>query len=138
NGATTPTVRLTLDAVRLPERDLAELVVLTARGAADAARTEESSGQEGYGSAAEALDGLKRLRDDIRESGPAAAIERQRAELGVPRPDLSPDDPRAQAATTPKTAEFPSGVLDMAIEVLERFGPRQGGVGAELGEEGPS
>lgn len=135
-GETTPTVRLALDAVRLPTRDLAELVTVTAREAADAARAEQTLDREGYGSAAEALEGLKQLREEIRESGPAAAIERKRIELGALQPDLPPGDPRARAGIVPNASEFPTSMLDMAIGVLERFGNQPGGVSAELGAHG--
>lgn len=136
SGEAAPTVRLTLDAVRLPVRDLAELITVTACEAADAARAEQTEDEGGYGSAAEALEGLKRLRADIQQSGPAAAIERKRTELGAPQPELPPGDPRAQAAATPNAAEFPTGMLDMAIGVLERFGNRPGGLAADLGDHG--
>ncbi len=42
-GGQAPTVRLTVEAVRLPVRDLAELITNTARDAADAARAAQSA-----------------------------------------------------------------------------------------------
>lgn len=113
-----PQVHLTLEAVRLPARDLAELITWTAREAADAARAE---GQDGPGSAVDALAKLRSLRDGLRDDGLEAVIERERAGFGT-EPDLAPDDPRTMSRLA-LGGTYPTAGLDLAISLLERFQP---------------
>jgi len=124
-----PTVHLTLEAVRLPVRELAELITSTARDAADAERAAQSVEDVPLGSAADALAQLKDLRDGLREDGLNAVIERNRARFGADD-DLPPEDPRVQSRSA-LSSEYPTGNLDMAIAMLERFQGAQGGQGPE-------
>jgi hypothetical protein len=117
-GSPTPTVRLTLDATRLPARDLAELIADTAREAADAARATQSDDDAPLGSAVDALAELKNLRDGIKEGGLNAVIERNRSRFSAD--DLPPDDPRVQSRSA-LSSDYPIANLDMAIAMLERF-----------------
>ncbi|WP_335992239.1 hypothetical protein [Glycomyces sp. MUSA5-2] len=118
-----PVVRLSLDAVRLPVRDLADLVTATARDAADAVRAAQQD--EDLPSSADALAELKNLRDGIRGEGLEAVLERKRAEYGAEDPSRSPDDPRSMTGLGLDMQAFPSAGLDMAIALLERFQPTQ-------------
>jgi hypothetical protein len=129
DGNGTPAVRLSADAVRLPARELAELVAWTAREAADAARDAEAHESR---SAADALAELKNLRDGLNQDGLEAVIERRRADYDAEQPDLSADDLRSMSRLALGT-DFPMAGLDMAIAVLERFGP--GGSGAAAVED---
>lgn len=95
-GSPTPIVRLATEAVRMPARDLAELITYTARDAADAARAAQAPADSAPGSAADALAQLKDLRDSLRENGLKAVIERNRARFGADD-DLPPEDPRVQS-----------------------------------------
>jgi hypothetical protein len=124
-GSPTPTVRLTLDAMRLPARELAELITYTAREAADAARAVKPDEDAPLGSAVDALAELKNLRDSIKEGGLNSAIERNRARFGADD-DLPPEDPRVQSRSA-LSADYPIANLDMAIAMLERFQGAQGG-----------
>lgn len=120
NGA--PVVRLTVEALRLPARELAELVTWTAREAADAVRAAEAHESR---SAADALAELKNLRDGLRQEGLQAVIDRKRAEYGADDEDLPPDDPRSMARMG-LADQIPTAGLDAAIRILERFQPRPG------------
>lgn len=133
-GSPTPTVRLTIEAVRMPARDLAELITYTARDAADAARAAQSAADSSPGSVADALAQLKDLRDGLREDGLNAVIERNRARFGADE-DLPPEDPRVQSRSA-LSSEYPTGNLDMAIAMLERFRGAQGGQGPWDGSDG--
>jgi hypothetical protein len=124
-GSSAPTVRLASEAVRMPARDLAELITYTARDAAAAARAAQSAADASPGSAADALAQLKDLRDGLRENGLNAVIERNRARFGADD-NLPPEDPRAQSRSA-LSSEYPTGNLDMAIAMLERFQGPQGG-----------
>lgn len=124
-GSPTPIVRLATEAVRMPARDLAELITYTARDAADAARAAQAPADSAPGSAADALAQLKDLRDSLRENGLKAVIERNRARFGADD-DLPPEDPRVQSRSA-LSSEYPIGNLDMAIAMLERFQVAQGG-----------
>jgi hypothetical protein len=129
----TPTVRLAVDAVRLPARDLAELITYTARDAADAARAVETAADPFTGSAADALAQLKDLRDGLREEGLNAVIARNRARYGA-EDDLPPEDPRVQSRAA-LSSEYPIGNLDAAIAMLERFQGPQGGTGPQTAQD---
>ncbi|GAA2285835.1 hypothetical protein GCM10009853_046060 [Glycomyces scopariae] len=123
-GAEAPVVHLSADATRLPARDLADLITWTAREAADAARDDQAHESR---SAADALAELKNLRDGLRQDGLEAVIERKRTEYGAEQPAADPGDPRTMSRLA-LGGDFPMAGLDMAIAVLERFGP--GGSGA--------
>jgi hypothetical protein len=129
-GGSAPTVRLTAEAVRLPVRDLAELIACTARDAADAARSAERQGDPG---AADALAQLKNLRDGLREDGLNAVIDRNRARFGADD-DLPAEDPRVQSRSA-LSSEYTSPNLDLAIAMLERFQGPKGGQGPEVEPE---
>ncbi|MFC3492618.1 hypothetical protein [Glycomyces rhizosphaerae] len=129
-GGPTPTVQLTTEAVRMPVRDLAELITHTARDAADAVRAAADSSP---GSVTDALAQLKDLRDGLREDGLNAVIERNRARFGADD-DLPPEDPRVQSRSA-LSSEYPTANLDMAIAMLERFQGAQGGQGPGDGSD---
>ncbi|MEU5870295.1 hypothetical protein AB0A73_01890 [Glycomyces sp. NPDC047369] len=122
DGNGTPVVRLTAEALRLPARELAELVTWTAREAADAVRAAEAHESR---SAADALAELKNLRDGLRQDGLQAVIDRKRAEYGADQDDLPPEDPRSMARMG-LADHIPTEGLDAAIRILERFQPRPG------------
>lgn len=123
-------VRLTVEAVRMPGRELAELITQTAREAADALAAEDPA----PGSAADALAELKDLRDGLREQGLNAVIERKRAQYGADV-DLPAEDPRVQSRSA-LSGEYPVANLDMAIAVLERFQGPAGAAAAGNGLDG--
>ncbi|MFG3340902.1 YbaB/EbfC family nucleoid-associated protein [Glycomyces sp. NPDC048151] len=133
-GGPAPTVRLAHTAVRLPVRQLADLVAGTARAAADTAALDT-------GSTAPALAELRRLRDGLHEEGLAATVERRRAaydadvfdrndtaHLDSAIFDSAASEPAAFDRTDPRAtarpatdAAYPTAGLDAAIALLERF-----------------
>jgi hypothetical protein len=117
---TAPVVKLRAAAVRLPVRELADLVVYTAREAADARRTAAEDREAGLASAADALAELKNLRDGIRAEGLQAVIDRKKADFGA-EDTAAGDDPRTMSRLALNPDAYPTANLDAAIELLERF-----------------
>ncbi|RRS01416.1 hypothetical protein [Glycomyces terrestris] len=128
---TAPVVKLSAAAVRMPVRELADLIAFTARDAADAMRTDTANQEAGLGSAADALAELKNLRDGIRSEGLEAVIQRKGGEFGA-EDALPADDPRAMSRLALNPGAVSTANLDAAIAMLERFQTTPGGAPTPL------